>query len=76
MRTVGLAVTGLAAAPAKTAAAVGGDRDARQDSGATVAVNKYYPVNRPPLQRTALCPSALRCRPGGWPRRPRLRLTA
>src|SRR5664280_1909112 len=58
---------GLAAAPAKTTAVVGGDRDAKQDSGAKVAVNKYYPVNRPPLQRTAYVRLPFGAvRPSGW----------
>jgi DUF1680 family protein len=57
----------LAAAPAKTTAVVGGDRDARQDSGATVAVNKYYPANRPPLQRAAYVRLPFGAvRPSGW----------
>jgi len=58
---------GLAAAPAKTTAVVGGDRDVRQDAGAAVAVNRHYPVNRPPLQRTAYIRLPFGAvRPSGW----------
>src|ERR1039458_5352596 len=59
--------TGLAAAPPKTTAVTGGDRDVRQDSGAPVAVNSYYLGNRAPLQRTAYIRLPFGAvRPSGW----------